>query len=134
MFCEQQAVQVHRERATIVLKGAELHLIGNGETAHAQAFARVLGLTCPLWTDPSLVTFRALQMKRGFRVSLGSPATWVATARAIRQGLRQGKTQGDAWQLGGVLVVRPEGEVLFHHLSAFAGDHPPLAGILAAIR
>lgn len=134
VFCQQQAVEVHRERPQLLSKGAELHLIGNGETAHAQAFARVLGLTCPLWTDPSLVTFRALQMKRGFRVSLGSPSTWLATVRAIRQGLRQGRTQGDAWQLGGVLVVRAGGELVYRHTSAFAGDHPPVGGLLAAIR
>jgi hypothetical protein len=41
--------------------------------------------------------------------------------------------QGDAWQLGGVLVVRKGGEVAYRHLSAEAGDHPPVADVLAAL-
>lgn len=134
MFCQQQAVQLHRERGEIQARGAELHLVGTGSPEQGALFARKLGLTSPVWVDPQLLTFRALHMKRGFRRTLGSPSTWKATARAWRQGLRQGNVQGDPWQLGGVLVVRPDGSVLYRYLSAFAGDHPKAPSILAAVR
>ena len=129
MFCREQAVQVHRERGAIQAKGAELHLIGNGNPHQAEGFATTFGLTCPIWVDTSLDTFRALEMKQGFFATMGTPATWKAGLRAWGRGFRQGMTQGNAWQLGGVLVVRPEGEVLYRYRSAFAGDHPPVAAV-----
>ena len=134
MFCREQAVQVHRERKAIQAKGAELHLIGNGNPRQAEGFATTFGLTCPIWVDTSLNTFRALEMKQGFFATMGAPASWKAAWRAWGRGFRQGMTQGNAWQLGGVLVVRPDGEVLYRYLSAYAGDHPPVASVVASIR
>jgi hypothetical protein len=32
-----------------------------------------------------------------------------------------------------VLVVRPGGEILYRYLSTFAGDHPPVADVLAIL-
>ena len=127
-------MQLHREKSGIQARGASLLFIGTGSPEQAALFARKLSLTSPVWVDPQLLTFRALQMRRGFRRTLGSPSTWKATARAWWQGLRQGSVQGDPWQLGGVLVVRPDGGVLYRYLSAFAGDHPQVAAILAALR
>lgn len=127
-------MQLHRERREMQARAAALHFIGIGSPEQGALFARKLDLTSPVWVDPQLLTFRALQMKRGFRRTLASPSTWKATARVWRQGLRQGEVQGDPWQLGGVLVVRPDGTVLYRYLSAFAGDHPKVAAILAALR
>ena len=103
MFCREQAVQVHRERKAIQAKGAELHLIGNGNPHQAEGFATTFGLTCPIWVDTSLDTFRALEMKQGFFATMGTPATWKAGLRAWGRGFRQEMTQGNAWQLGGCL-------------------------------
>ena len=90
MFCREQAVQVHRERAAIQAKGAELHLIGTGNPRQAEAFAKTFGLTCPIWVDPKLDTFRALEMKSGFFATLGRPATWKAGLRALGKASRRG--------------------------------------------
>ena len=133
MFCREQAVQVHREVGSIHDRGAELVLVGNGSRHHAQGFKQALGLTCPLYVDTKLDTYRALEMKRGLFATLGSPAAWKHMARALRSGFRQGITRGDAWQLGGVLIVKPGGEILYRHRSREAGDHPPLADVLAAL-
>lgn len=133
MLCREQAIEVHRERPAFQAKGSELHLIGPGSPEQGAIFLRVFDLACPLWVDPKLATFRALQMKRGFWRTLGSPSNWKAVARAFRAGFRQGATAGDLWQVGGVLVVRTDGGVLYHYLSAFSGDHPRVAAILAAL-
>jgi NAD(P)-dependent dehydrogenase (short-subunit alcohol dehydrogenase family) len=41
--------------------------------------------------------------------------------------------QGDLWQLGGVFVIRPGGELAYRYVSGEAGDHAPLEGILEAL-
>jgi hypothetical protein len=126
-------VQVHRERDRFRAKGAELHVIGNGAPHFAGAFADDVGLTAPLYTDPSLRTYRALGFGRGVRQTLLSPRSLAHAARAIRGGFRQGRTRGDPWQLGGVVVVRRNGTIAYRHVSEEAGDHAPVEAILAAL-
>jgi NAD(P)-dependent dehydrogenase (short-subunit alcohol dehydrogenase family) len=41
--------------------------------------------------------------------------------------------QGDPFQLGGVLVVRPGGVVTWRHADRVAGDHAPLEDVIAAL-
>jgi len=133
MFCREQAVQVHREYPRIRDKGASLAFVGNGQRHFAEAFAREHGITAPVYVDTARRAYRALGMKRGLGSARGVVASLGHAARAWRAGFRQGATQGDALQLGGVLVVRPGGRVAYRHLSAEAGDHPPLDEILAAL-
>ena len=133
MFCREEAVQLHRERETIRERGAELVMIGNGNRHFAKAFADEFGITAPLYVDTKRDSYRALGMKRGFRATLGSLASLRNTWRAWRAGFRQGLTRGDAWQLGGVLVVARGGEVLYQHLSAAAGDKADVPEVLAAL-
>jgi len=126
-------VQLHREYAKIRARGADLVLIGNGNRHFAQAFRDDLEITAPLYVDTERRAYRALGMKRGVGSPLGALATVGHAARAWRAGFRQTSVQGDAWQLGGVLVVRPGGEVSYRHLSGAAGDHPPVDDVLAAL-
>ena len=53
--------------------------------------------------------------------------------RALRSGSRQGSVQGDLWQLGGVFVIRPGGELTYRYVSREAGDHAPVDAILEAL-
>jgi hypothetical protein len=126
-------VQLHREKDRIHAAGAELVVVGNGAPHFMQAFREDTGLDGPLFTDPTLATYRALEFRRGVAATVFSPRTWAHALRAMRAGFRQGRTQGDAFQLGGVLGVRPDGEVVYRYASAEAGDHPPVEELLAAI-
>ena len=59
-----------------------------------------------------------------------TPGTFRSALRAWRGGHRQQGVQGDALQLGAVVVVRPGNDVTYLHRSAYAGDHPAPADIL----
>jgi len=142
---------LRREVDTIHAHGAELVVIGNGNRHFAAAFREDLQLDTPLYVDTTRASYRALGMKRGIARTFGSWRRWLNMLRALRDGLRQKRlrvivrwwcrsvpvlvpgTQGDAWQLGGVLVVLPDGRVPYRYLSAVAGDHPPVSGVLTAL-
>jgi len=124
---------VHREYPRVRKAGAELVFVGNGNRHFARAFRDELGIKAPLYVDTERGAYAALGMRRGFVATVGSLTAVKNAARALRKGFRQGSVQGDAWQLGGVLVVRPGGEIAYRHLSRTAGDHPPVEDVLAAI-
>ena len=133
MFCREQAVQLHRELAKIRERGAELSFIGNGNRDFAAAFRDEYGISAPVYVDTGRDSYRALGMKRGFFRTLANLASFRHMMRALRGGFRQGKTRGDAWQLGGVLVVRPGGGIAYRYLSSTAGDHPGVDAVIAAL-
>jgi hypothetical protein len=120
------------ELGAIRARGAELIVVGNGRPEHAADFREAHDLRFPLFVDPELRAYAAAGLKRGILRTLG-PATICAGLRAFRSGFRQGWTQGDPWQEGGVFVIRPGGAVAFAHVSETAGDHPDPRDVIAAL-
>ena len=124
---------MHRASDDIADAGADLVLIGNGGPHFLAGFRDRTGYQGALYTDPSRRTFRALDLRHGVRSSMNLRSARRAVS-ALADGFRQGRTQGDPWQQGGVFVVDTAGEVVFSYRSEYAGDHPDVADILAAAR
>jgi hypothetical protein len=126
-------VQVHREIDKLHAAGAEVAVIGNGAPHFMAGFRELTGWRGPLYTDPSLSVFEAAQLERGVARTL-DPRGLAGGVRAFFAGHRQGRTQGDAYQQGGVLVIAPGGEIRWRHVSQRPGDNASVAEILAALR
>lgn len=107
-------------------------MIGNGSAYFARVFAEDLGIDFPIFTDPERKTYKALGMRRDILASFSLDIV-RNSRRAMSKGFRQTSTQGDVLQLGGVLVVSPDGKVPYFYASRVAGDHPDPAEILAAL-
>lgn len=125
-------MQLHRKVAEFRSAGADLSVIGNGSPMFMDGFRETTGYHGPLYTDPSLAVYKAAGLKRGVSTLLSARAAMAALG-ALKGGFRQGRTQGDATQQGGVLVVAPSGDVLFAQVSEYAGDNAPPEKILAAL-
>ena len=126
-------MQLHRDIDKIHAAGAELYVIGNGSPSFIEGFRDQTKWSGPIFTDPSLAVYKAAQLKRSMTSTL-DPRSLGAAFKALRGGQRQGRTQGDAWQQGGVLVIAPDGEVRWHHASERPGDNASVAQIAAALR
>jgi hypothetical protein len=118
--------------ADIRRRGAELVIVGNGRPEHAIDFRDTENVECPLYVDPELRAYAAAGLKRGLSSSL-APGVILRGVQALREGKRQGVTQGDPWQQGGVFVIRADQKVTLAHVSKEAGDHPSIETTLAAI-
>lgn len=126
--CRAHAAQVWLDREKYEKNGAKIVFIGNGNSNYIDFFKEDLKIQgAPVFTDPSLKSFQAAGFKRGFLAALG-PKSLMAGIKMFRDGQRQGaysKETGDLWQMGGVLVVRPNGTVAYHYISQLLGDYPP---------
>jgi len=120
------------EISKIRARGGELVIVGNGAPNFAAAFREDFELDCPLLVDPELRAYRAAGLRRG-RVEALSPRLPLNALRALRAGSRQTSVEGDPWQLGGVFVIRPGGDLTYQYVSREAGDHAPVEQILAAL-
>ena len=126
-------VQLHREIDSIRNAGAEVFVIGNGSPSFIEGFRETTHYDGIIYTDPSLAAFSAAQLKRGVLKTF-DPRALGKTIGAFARGQRQGLTQGDTWQQGGVLVIRPGGEIVWHHASERPGDNAEPSQIIAALK
>jgi peroxiredoxin len=129
-------VQLHRDRERFEEAGARLAVIGNGTPRQAEHFVEEYGLDgMQVLLDPKRKTYRAAGAKIATTAELLGPRVVAkGTMTAAKERLVQGPTQGHAAQLGGVLVIAPDGRVTWAHMANDAGDNPPNDEVLEAAR
>lgn len=110
-----------------------LVIVGNGNLAQAQDFARKQGRGLRSLVDTNRATYRAMDFQYGSNLRQLTMATLKGVAAASR-GHIQTDIQGDARQMGGTLVVRAGGEPVYFYRSDYAGDHPPVEEVLQALK
>jgi hypothetical protein len=125
-------VQLHHDIDKLRAANVDLVVIGNGTPNFIAGFRDQTKYPGPIYTDPSLAVFQAAGLKRGVARTLNVKSLGK-TVSAFMKGHRQGLTQGDAWQQGGVLVVSPNNEVKWQHASDRPGDNATAAQIVAAL-
>jgi len=134
MFCREHPAEFRPHQEELKGLGARLVFVSTGTPAMARDFREQQRVTASIWVDRRRATYRHLGFKRSPGSTLFSPAILKHAWRALRKGFRQGATQGDPWQQGGVLVVRRGGEAVFCFASAQAGDLASMEDVLAATR
>lgn len=131
MFCREQVAHFSTHRDALDRLGVGVFAIGNGTPAMAADFVRQFSVPYPVFTDPERRSYQAAGMKRNFGLGL---KTLSRGLRAVRQGHSQGRTKGDPWQQGGVLLVDTGGAIRWQHTDSDAGDHASMASVLEAVR
>ena len=117
-------MQLHRARKDIEATGGRLYLIGQATPRHAAFFRRKFELDLPVLADEDRTSYRAAGAKVATVNELVGPkvmAKGVATSR--KTGLTQGKTIGHPAQLGGAMVIEPDGTVSWSHIADDASDN-----------
>lgn len=115
--------------------GAELVIVGSGTPDQAKRFADEEQVIGTMVTDPTLEAYRVGGMRRGVLTVMNAKAALHAV-RALRDGHRQRRTQGDPWQQGGVVVVDAlsrSGRIALHHAASEAGDPTDFSVVVRAV-
>ncbi len=128
-------MQLHRARAQFDEAGGRLVLIGQDTPRQAAHFRRRQGIQLPVLADKDRVSYKAAGAKSGGVRDLFNPKVVAKGAlTGARERTMQTRTIGDASQLGGTLVIAPDGEVAWSHMSKDASDNASPEDILAAVR
>jgi peroxiredoxin len=124
-----------RARQDFKAAGVKLVLIGQGTPRQAAEFRRRQGIQLPVIADHDRVSYKVAGTKVGGVTDLFSPKTvakgLLATAHT---GRTQTRTVGHPAQLGGALLIEPDGRVAWSHMAEDASDNASPEEILAAIR
>ena len=124
-----------RARDQLEATGGRLVLIGQATPRQAAHFRRRQGLHVPVLADEKRESYKAAGAKRANAKELVGPRLIARGALAtVRTRQLQTRTVGDAAQLGGALVVIPDGTVTWSHMSEDASDNAQPDEILAALQ
>ena len=128
-------MQLHRARDEFRDAGANIVLIGQRTPEHAAEFRRKQGLDLTILADERRETYALAGTKVATAGELIGPKvvarSLIATAKT---GKVQTKTDGHTAQLGGTLIVAPDGRVTWSHIAHDASDNASPEQILEALR
>jgi peroxiredoxin len=137
VHCRDHAVQLHRARSEFEAAGVPLVLIGQATPRHAAHFRRRQEVDLPVLADEKRESYRAAGAKVATAGELLGPKSvsrGLKRTVASRGKVHQGQVIGHAAQLGGAMVIAPDGRVTWSHMSDDASDNAPPDEILAAAR
>lgn len=128
-------MQLYRRAKEIEDAGGHVVLIGQGSPRHAAHFRRRQEIDFPVLADEDVVSYKAVGTKRGGAKELLSPSVVAkGLARAVRSRDIQGRPVGDVQRLGGVVIVRPGGEVAWSYMAKDAADNADIDEIVRHTR
>jgi peroxiredoxin len=124
-----------RAREKFDAAGANLVLIGQLTPRHAAHFRRRQGIDVRVLADEQRTSYKTAGAKMGSVSELIGPSV---VAKGVLTSLRTGKSQtrtiGHPAQLGGAMVISPDGTVVWSHMAKNASDNARPEEILGAVR
>ncbi len=99
-----------------------------------RAYVEETGLRWPLLVDESRELYKAYGMEHGRWWDLVGPATIGVYVKLMLRGRRLHRATGDVKQLGGDVLIDPEGIVRLHHVGSGPADRPSVESLLDAVR
>lgn len=133
-FCRAYAVQLNRSQPRFAAAGARLILVGQGTPDDAAQFRQRFRIELPVLADADRVTYLWAGTKIATLDELIGP---LVAGRALLAMARErvviGHNTADEAQLGGSIVVRPDGAIGFAHISRDASDMAGPDELFAAV-
>lgn len=99
----------------------------------AKAYKENTGLDWPMLLDPDMHTYEAYGLQTSSWWGLINPVAIFKYVWLILKGRFPGKPGSDFRQLGGDVLIDPDGIVRMHYVSENPHDRPSVQSILAAI-
>ena len=97
-------------------------------------YIRETGINWPIMPDKSLELYRAYGMGRGSWWDIWGPATWGAYLKLLFRGHRLEKPAADVNQLGGDVLIDPQGIVQLHHVGKGPADRPAVSELIDLVQ
>lgn len=97
------------------------------------AHRRHLDLPFTLLADPDRALYRAFGLGRGSLHRIWSPGTLALYARLLRRGRRLARPTEDTRQLGGDVVIGPDGRLARAFRPRSPDQRPPLSDLVDAV-
>ncbi|MBI2835817.1 MAG: AhpC/TSA family protein [Acidobacteria bacterium] len=114
--------------------GTRIAVVTFETTPFVRAYLAETKVTWPILIDHDRTLYRSYGMHRGHLWNIWGPRTWWAYVKELAHGRLPRYSRADTRQLGGDVLVDPEGIVRLHYVGTGPADRPSVAQILQARR
>jgi hypothetical protein len=99
----------------------QIIFVGNGNQLFIQGFKDRMQIISPIYTDPELSLYKAINSNKGIQTTIHPRAVWHYIVAIIEKNSSEG-LKGDAVQQGGALIINPINQKMIIYTSGVAGD------------
>lgn len=99
-----------------------------------RAYIDETNMPWPILIDENRDLYTAYGMERGRASDILGLRSWWTYAKLLFRGRRLRRGEGDIYQLGGDVLVDPDGIVRLHHVGIGPADRPEVSTILDVVR
>jgi hypothetical protein len=126
--------QLRQQESLLRRYNVQIAVVTFQSPSFAQEYVRATRLSWPVLIDESLTLYRAYGMRRGKLWPIWGPPAWLAYIKLLARGRRLRWISGNVFQLGGDVLIGPDGIVRLHHVGAGPADRPAIAELLSVVR
>jgi alkyl hydroperoxide reductase subunit AhpC len=126
--------QLRQQEEELDSLGVQVVVVTFGRGTAAREYVRDTNLEWPLLVDPTRELYSAYGMEHGSFWNVYGPSAWWAYAKLLFGGHRLVRMNGDYLQLGGDILVDPEGVVRLHHVGSGPANRPSVDAMLSVVR
>jgi hypothetical protein len=123
LFCREMLKDLRAVRAADAGYPSVV-VFGQGDLDESSKFFDKFWPDVPVVCDPAKRFYDAFGLGQGSAYQMFGPRVWACGIRAAVKGNLVGKPVGDPWTMPGVFLASADGELLWKHEFAHAGDHP----------
>lgn len=127
-------MQLQQRRAEIDASEVQVAAVTFEAPQRAAAYVDETKFPWPILIDQSRSLYRAYGMQRGSFWAIWGPQNWGAYFKIMARGRMPRRPHDDVNQLGGDVLVDPDGIVRLHHVGRGPADRPPVDFLLEAVR
>lgn len=126
-------MQLQQHEAEITALNLAVLVVTFETMERARTYAADMQLPWPLLVDESRKLASGYGMHRGRAWDLYGPAAAWMYLKLMARGRWPKRPTGDVTQLGGDVLIGPDGKVLLHHVGNGPADRPAVADILGLL-
>lgn len=130
-FCKEHARAIDSRSDDLHAAGISVALIGCGTGEEARGFREELGLTRPVYNDPSRLAYAAFGLGVASNIAILNPRVVAGGIRAVARGDLPRRSSGHPLQLQGQFLIGRDGTITSVSRPEVMSDIPPASELLA---
>ena len=124
--------QLRREQTRLDERKIEVKIVAFDDDVMAKAYAQQTNLPWPILLDRERELYAAYGMEKGSWWDVYNPVSVIRYIWLILRGRNVGKPGSDWFQMGGDVLIDPNGIVRLHHPSSNPHDRPSVKQLFKA--
>jgi hypothetical protein len=126
-------LQLQQRKADIDRLALQVAAVTFETPRRAQIYLQETGFPWPLLIDEPRTLYRAYGMERGTFWAVWGPQNWGVYFKLMARGRMPRPPHSDIQQLGGDVLIDPQGIVRLHHVGRGPADRPSVDSLLASV-